>query len=400
MNDVGLRTYDKMTCASRHCDIQIACIHLVGVNDNGNVCFKAFGCRLIASQNACELIPHTSASYGVGTMPFSEERTAEIQTRIRSRLEKQNVNVWERSFLTNIGLKFAKDGTRTRLSKAQYAKLHKILGLERETKELPIRAPTPTKSVRRSSRSVQNQNPIKATRRALNAPRRAVRRVQRQLTMPIIIVVALFTLIGSLTNQGGNTSASSGTHPTTTNVPREAHAFVTGSSVNQRQRPSTSYAVIGSLTEGTRVKVLSQNGQWTQVRSTLGDGWMASRFLSSGRPAEQAAPEGTIRASAVRIVDGDTIKYGGLSIRLTGFDTPETYYADCAAEKARGDAATARLRQLIRSATTLQLFLRDERDRYGRGLGSLLVNGQDVGDVLISEGLARRYSGGRRQGWC
>lgn len=85
---------------------------------------------------------------------------------------------------------------------------------------------------------------------------------------------------------------------------------------------------------------------------------------------------------------------------LVGFDTPETYYADCASEKARGDAATARLRKLIISAGRVQLFLRNERDRYGRGLGSLLVDGLNVGDVLISEGLARSYNGGKRDGWC
>ena len=129
---------------------------------------------------------------------------------------------------------------------------------------------------------------------------------------------------------------------------------------------------------------------------------MASRFLSSQRPvtAPEIATQGTIRASAVHVIDGDTIEYVGLSIRLVGFDTPETFNADCTDEKARGDAATARLRQLIRAAGTLQLFIQDERDRYGRGLGSLLVDGQDVSDVLISEGLARRYRGGRRRGWC
>lgn len=129
---------------------------------------------------------------------------------------------------------------------------------------------------------------------------------------------------------------------------------------------------------------------------------MASRYLSSQRPspASKAASKGSIRASAVRVVDGDTIEFGGQSIRLLGFDTPETYYADCPAEKARGDAATARLRQLIRGAGSLQLFLRNERDRYGRGLGRLLVDGHDVGEVLISEGLARRYNGGQRGGWC
>lgn len=224
--------------------------------------------------------------------------------------------------------------------------------------------------------------------------------MQRQLTIPIIIVVALIALIGSLIDQSGNTRATSGASPTTSSLQENPHAFVTGSSVNQRQGPSTTYAIIGSLAEDTRVEVLSQNGQWTQVRSRLGDGWMASRFLSTERSAERGAPEGEIRASAVRVVDGDTIEYGVLSIRLTGFDTPETYYADCAVENARGDAATARLQQLILGAGTVQLFLREERDRYGRSLGSLLVDSRNVGDILISEGLARRYGGRRRSGWC
>ena len=39
-------------------------------------------------------------------------------------------------------------------------------------------------------------------------------------------------------------------------------------------------------------------------------------------------------------------------------------------------------------------------DRYGRTLAHLTVNGRDVGGVLIGEGLARQYNGGRRQGWC
>lgn len=335
-------------------------------------------------------------------MPFSAERTTEIQSRIRSRLERQNVNDWERSFLSNMDAKFTKDGTRTSLSEAQYAKLHKILGLERDAKTAVSFPNTRSKRVHGSSRAVQTQNPIKAVRRAVSAPRRAVRRVERQLVFPPLFVVGVVALIGSLSAPNENSPASRRTNPTTVHVPKASYVFVTGSRVNQRRGPSTSHAVIGSLVDGTRVEVLSRNGQWTQVRSNLGDGWMASRFLSSQRPAPapEIAPQGSIRASAVRVIDGDTIEYGGLSIRLLGFDTPETYYADCADEKARGDAATARLRHLIRGAGTLKLSLRDERDRYGRGLGSLLVDGRDVGDVLISEGLARRYSGGHRRGWC
>lgn len=39
------------------------------------------------------------------------------------------------------------------------------------------------------------------------------------------------------------------------------------------------------------------------------------------------------------------------------------------------------------------------KDRYGRTLGRVLVDGVDVGELLISEGLARRWDG-RRHPWC
>lgn len=335
-------------------------------------------------------------------MPFSTDRTTEIRTLIRSQLERQDLNEWEQSFLTNMDARFAKYGTRTSLSKAQYAKLHKILGLEQETSKAPARAHASPKPVRSSSPPIQPQNPMKATRRALNAPRRTVRRAERQLVFPLIAIVAFIAFIGSLFAPGGNSPAPNGVSHREAKVPKTSYLFVTGSSVNQRRGPSTSHSVIGSLAEGVRVEVLSQDGQWTQVQSSLGEGWMASRYLSSQRlpSASDVVPQGSILASAVRVIDGDTIEYGGQSIRLIGFDTPETYYADCASEKARGDAATARLRQLISSARSLQLLLRNERDRYGRGLGTLLVDGQDVGNVLISEGLARRYNRGPRLGWC
>ena len=41
-----------------------------------------------------------------------------------------------------------------------------------------------------------------------------------------------------------------------------------------------------------------------------------------------------------------------------------------------------------------------EMDRYGRRLVRLSLDGRDVGAVLISEGLAVPYRGGRRIDWC
>ena len=66
---------------------------------------------------------------------------------------------------------------------------------------------------------------------------------------------------------------------------------------------------------------------------------------------------------------------------------------------ALGDRAAERLQELLKGgAVTLTSIDRDE-DVYGRKLREVAVDGSDVGDTLISEGLARAYLGGRRS-WC
>jgi len=99
------------------------------------------------------------------------------------------------------------------------------------------------------------------------------------------------------------------------------------------------------------------------------------------------------------VVDGDTIWYRGSKIRIADIDTPETHQPRCAAEAARGAAATRRLHQLVNAGPfSLQSINRDE-DRYGRKLRILTRGGQSLGELLVEEGLARYYAGGRRS-WC
>jgi micrococcal nuclease len=99
------------------------------------------------------------------------------------------------------------------------------------------------------------------------------------------------------------------------------------------------------------------------------------------------------------VVDGDTIWYRGSKIRIADIDTPETHQPQCAAEAARGAAATRRLHQLVNAGPfTLQSINRDV-DRYGRKLRILTRGGQSLGELLVEEGLARYYEGGRRS-WC
>jgi micrococcal nuclease len=100
------------------------------------------------------------------------------------------------------------------------------------------------------------------------------------------------------------------------------------------------------------------------------------------------------------VIDGDTIRFGGVKIRLADIDTPEVFSPKCGSEAALGQQATERLLELI-NAGPFELApagSRDE-DRYGRKLRTIERNGRSLGDTLVAEGLACRWDGARR-GWC
>ncbi len=99
------------------------------------------------------------------------------------------------------------------------------------------------------------------------------------------------------------------------------------------------------------------------------------------------------------VVDGDTIHYRGTKIRIADIDTPETHPPRCEAEATKGAAATQRMLALVNAGPfSLQTIDRDE-DRYGRKLRVVTRGGESLGGVLVDEGLARWYGGGR-QSWC
>jgi endonuclease YncB( thermonuclease family) len=63
------------------------------------------------------------------------------------------------------------------------------------------------------------------------------------------------------------------------------------------------------------------------------------------------------------------------------------------------NAATERLHELLNSGTVTMTSIDRNRDVYGRLLRNVAVGGQDVGEAMISAGVAREYGGGRRP-WC
>ena len=100
------------------------------------------------------------------------------------------------------------------------------------------------------------------------------------------------------------------------------------------------------------------------------------------------------------VVDGDTLWLNGVNIRLKDFDTPEPRTNICggSTEIELAHAATNRLQELLNNnAWTIETFDMDGTGK--RLLATIKIAGEDVGDILIREGLARRWPNGD-EFWC
>ncbi|MGQ0533615.1 MAG: thermonuclease family protein [Caulobacteraceae bacterium] len=140
-------------------------------------------------------------------------------------------------------------------------------------------------------------------------------------------------------------------------------------------------------------------------------------FLSSDpTPAARAdtthvasgeAPQGSPGRSGdggpqMHVIDGDTFEdvLGDITYRVVNIDTPETGpRARCDAERALGNRATELARTLITRAQNLELRPTGRIDRYGRTIAFVLIDGRDLGETLIAEGLARPWRG-LHEPWC
>lgn len=93
------------------------------------------------------------------------------------------------------------------------------------------------------------------------------------------------------------------------------------------------------------------------------------------------------------VVDGGTFWYGRRKIQIADIQAPRIKQAKCDNERKIGSLAKRRLWELL-NAGEVQLA-----GASGEDAKVSIGQGRSIGDMLVSEGLARRKADGR-QGWC
>lgn len=105
------------------------------------------------------------------------------------------------------------------------------------------------------------------------------------------------------------------------------------------------------------------------------------------------------------VIDGDTFKLGTRKIRIIGIDTAEVD-ARCPDEARLAEQATAELLRLLNQGPfRMTGRIGGQKDLYGRDLRALTRvrpdgTEQSIAEDMRASGLARRYLGGFRGGWC
>ena len=103
----------------------------------------------------------------------------------------------------------------------------------------------------------------------------------------------------------------------------------------------------------------------------------------------------------IKVIDGDTIHIRSEKIRVLGIDAPEIK-GNCQNEVVLAQKAKRRLADLIGGN---QIVIdRQGRDKYRRTLAKITLGNRDIGSILMSEGLARKWESKWRPGldeiWC
>lgn len=111
------------------------------------------------------------------------------------------------------------------------------------------------------------------------------------------------------------------------------------------------------------------------------------------------------KAELKKIIDGDTIDvrldlgfdiHFDARIRLYGINAPESRTRDLV-EKEKGLAAKVWLTTILENAEEIIIKTSlDKKGKYGRILGTIMIDGVNINEQMVTEGHAVEYFGGAR----
>ncbi|MFS8044948.1 thermonuclease family protein [Rhizobium sp. BR 314] len=99
------------------------------------------------------------------------------------------------------------------------------------------------------------------------------------------------------------------------------------------------------------------------------------------------------------VVDGNTFWQDGIRIQLADIDVPGVEAARCSGEKQKAVAAKLRLQAILNDGTFVLSGSNRRDDLNGGKLRIAMRAGRSIGDQMVSEGLARRWTG-QSPSWC
>ena len=67
--------------------------------------------------------------------------------------------------------------------------------------------------------------------------------------------------------------------------------YVTASKLNVRKGSGTNHDVVYKLEKGDKVEIISQTNDWTEIKTTQGQGYVSSKYISTEKPESSETPE-------------------------------------------------------------------------------------------------------------
>lgn len=123
-------------------------------------------------------------------------------------------------------------------------------------------------------------------------------------------------------------------------------------------------------------------------------GWLISQLKTIVDDILNPKPVSQI-THTISVIDGDTIKYDGETIRMIGLDTPESNTTRYGYVECYGFEATAYLKTLLKDAKELTIEKdpgQGEKDKYDRTLGYVLLGTTNINGKMIADGYAFEYT--------